>query len=244
MVDLVKLRKKAKEKKDAGKAPEPEAPVATADPVIPIAEPVIPSAVEREESGRGDSSPSSRLGMTPEPSKLARFLASAGQAQSTVAAQAAGPATDEAELLTFTIAGELYAVDIENIAEIVTPRRVTRVPNADRSIVGIFSLRGTIVTLIDVRSRLGHPRKQEASADSRVVVARLGNDSVGFIVDRVQRVVNVPLAAIEPQPVVHTSEQDDSVRGVFRHGGALTILLDLEKLLAAGDHHPAASRAS
>ena len=51
------------------------------------------------------------------------------------------------------ISGEHYAVDIERIVEIVRPRPVTRIPNADPSVVGIVSLRGTIVTLVDVRER-------------------------------------------------------------------------------------------
>ena len=55
----------------------------------------------------------------------------------------------------------------------------------------------------------------------------------GVLVDLVLRVVKVDVTEIEPQPVVHASEQDESVRGVFRYKGALTILLDLDKLLAS-----------
>ena len=54
---------------------------------------------------------------------------------------------------------------------------------------------------------------------------------MGFVVDRVLRVVKIEADVVDAHPVVHTSEQEESVRGVFRHGDALTILLDLEKLL-------------
>ena len=54
---------------------------------------------------------------------------------------------------------------------------------------------------------------------------------IGFIVDRVLRVVKTEAGEIEPHPVVHATELDDAIRGVFRANGALTILLDLDKLL-------------
>ena len=132
----------------------------------------------------------------------------------------------------FELAGELYAIDIEHVVEIVTPRPVTRVPNADASVVGIISLRGTIVTLIDARSRLRHRAAAAVSGpDVRVIVVDLAGENTGFVVDRVLRVVKIEADAVDAHPVVHTSEQEESVRGVFRHGGALTILLDLEELL-------------
>ena len=113
----------------------------------------------------------------------------------------------------------------------MTPRPITRVPNADPSVVGILSLRGMIVTLIDARSRLRHRAAEGKGPDVRIIVVDLEGQSMGFVVDRVLRVVKVEVDAVEPHPVVHTSEQEESVRGVFRHDDALTILLDLEKLL-------------
>jgi purine-binding chemotaxis protein CheW len=162
---------------------------------------------------------------------LERFKQEAGKrrAQETTHLEAAPE--DQLELLTFVIAGEHYAVDIERIVEIVTPRPVTRIPNADQSVVGIISLRGTIVTLVDVRRKLRHGNGAATSDDTRIVVIDFHHEMVGFLVDRVLRVVKTVRGAIEPHPVVHAAELDDSIRGVFRTGGALTILLDLDKLL-------------
>ena len=132
----------------------------------------------------------------------------------------------------FEWAGERDAIEIEHVVEIITPRPVTRVPNADASVVGIISLRGMIVTLIDARSRLRHRAAGVASgSDVRVIVVELAGENMGFVVDRVLRVVKIEADAVDAHPVVHTSEQEESVRGVFRHADALTILLDLEKLL-------------
>ncbi|MBV8520340.1 MAG: chemotaxis protein CheW [Acidobacteria bacterium] len=229
MVDLVKIRKKKAEgrrqkaEEETANAPAsaeaPASAVATPSEVV-IPEPPAPAVA-------GDASPAAA-------SKLEQFKRDAGKRRETEAARAEDVSSATAallELLTFVIAREQYAVDIERIVEIVTPRPVTRIPNADPSIVGILSLRGTIVTLVDVRRKLRHPAAGEATPDTRIVVADFGSEMVGFVVDRVLRVVKAAASEVEPHPVVHATELDSSIRGVFRAGGALTILLDLDKLL-------------
>ena len=217
MVDLVKLRKKAKKQSAEHSAQSAEAAEPTRQPDNPPApEPLNPE--------------------TPRPTtdKLSRFMQEAGKLRETVEEQAEveqAADTSQLELLTFVIAGEQYAVDIERIVEIVRPRPVTRVPNAEESIVGIVSLRGTIVTLIDVRSRLRHAKTEE-TPDTRIIVVDHQGETIGFEVDRVMRVVKIGKNDVEPHPVVHSSEADESIRGVFRHTGALTILIDFDKLLA------------
>jgi purine-binding chemotaxis protein CheW len=196
MVDLAKIRKKAKKKEE--EAVVVEAPLSTQH-----------SALSTD--------------------KLAEYRQTAGTPRPGFIAEDEEKTSDDKEVLTFVIAGEQYAVGIDPIVEIIKPRPITRIPNADSSIVGIISLRGTIVTIVDVRSRLRHP--EASDGDPRIIVARRNGEIVGFEVDRVLRVVKSEEGEIEPHPVVHVSEQSDAVRGVFRQSGALTILLDLDKLL-------------
>ncbi|HEX9983187.1 MAG TPA: chemotaxis protein CheW [Thermoanaerobaculia bacterium] len=223
MVDLVKIRKKAKQGKEAAAADLP-----AAEPQKSPAEPAKPQPDSHESHGSHLSHESHR---SPEISKLETFKQSAGKRRDIVIAREETTVQELLELLTFVIAGEHYAVDIEHIVEIVTPRPVTRIPNADESVVGIMSLRGTIVTLVDVRRKLRHTAAVKEGPDARVVVVEQKGETVGFAVDRVLRVVKKAVAEIEPHPVVHASELDEAVRGVFRVNNALTILLDLEKLL-------------
>lgn len=230
MVNLAKLRKKAKEKKGKEEIEAPAPPPAEESSVI-----------ARREEGEGSpaagnpsrsATPAVTAEQSPAPNKIAEYLASAGESRAAAAAAvAAADPLEQLELLSFLIAGEQYAIDIDEVVEIVTPRPVTRVPNADESIVGIFSLRGTVVMLVDARRRLGHPPEAAQGPDARVVVVRHDGESVGFLVDRVLRVTRTDAGEVEPHPVVHSSEHDDSVRGVFRQGDALTIVLDLRKLL-------------
>jgi purine-binding chemotaxis protein CheW len=221
MVDLAKIRKKAK--KEKGNADVPSAEHAASPPPDP---PPPPPAGETPARSAGEDA-----GVPLAQNKLEAFKETAGKRRTGETVKLEVDDKQRLELLTFVIAGEHYAVDIERIVEIVTPRPVTRIPNADASIVGIISLRGTIVTLVDVRSKLRHAAANGSDADTRIVVIDYHNEMIGFVVDRVLRVVKTEGNEIEPHPVVHAAELDDSIRGVFRANGALTILLDLDKLL-------------
>ncbi|MEA2571382.1 MAG: purine-binding chemotaxis protein CheW [Acidobacteriota bacterium] len=230
MVDLVKIRKKIK-KKITG-----EEPVVETSHVETPAEPLSPQSSVLSPEPRSSSTKDSGLrtqDSLPTTDKLAKFKEEAGRRRELDFTSTETTDGEILELLAFRIAGEQYAVEIERIVEIVTPRPVTRIPNADAAIVGIISLRGTIVTVMDVRRRLRHPPAGEENVDARIVVVEYGGETLGFEVDHVSRVVKIERATIEPHPVVHTSEQRDAIRGVFRHANALTILVDLDKLLDA-----------
>ena len=139
-------------------------------------------------------------------------------------------AKDEIELLTFILGDERYAIDIDTIAEIVSPRPATPVPNAGADIAGVISLRGSIVTVIDIRARLKQPSRT-ASKESRLIVVRDRGGLLGFEVDRVLRPARIARASIEPQPMIHPAEESHYIRGVTHRENALTIVLDLAKLL-------------
>ena len=167
---------------------------------------------------------------TPE-AKLGSFLASVGKKRAGIVQEVVAPAQDEVELLTFTLGEERYAIEIGDIAEIVAAQTATRIPNVEAGIVGIISVRGAIVTLVDVRARLKQPPRAP-SKDSRVIVVRKGAGLIGFEVDRVLRPAKIERATIEPQPVVHPDEESECIIGVIRGPNALTIVLDLSKLTA------------
>ena len=240
MVDLVKIRKKKAEKAEKQQAEDQRAAGGgqrAEEPVTEQPQPETPTT--RQPDNPTTPAPSATAEpRNPATSKLDKFKQQAGKRRETAQAIEQVAETAHLELLTFVIAGEQYAVDIERIVEIVTPRPVTRIPNADTSVVGIISLRGTIVTLVDVRRKLRHAGTATENEETRIVVVDFHNEMVGFMVDRVLRVVKAGAGEIEPHPVVHATELDVSVRGVFRPAGALTILLDLDKLL---DHRALAA---
>jgi len=222
MVDLVKIRKKAKRVLGVGSGELEQNPTdAVATPTAEVTTPAKAEPIPTPTPHTPLSTP-----------KLEQFKATAGQRrEGFIERETETTSADQIELLTFIIAGEQYAVSIEHLVEIIKPRDATQVPNADPTIVGIISLRGTMVTVIDVRRKLRHPPAAGGN-DARMIVVERAGEVLGFEVDRVLRVLKVDSAAVEPHPVVHSSELSEAVRGVFRHASALTILLDLDKLLA------------
>ncbi len=238
MVDLAKLRKKAQKKKDelldvlSGAA-------ATVIPaqieVAPDLEPLETPADPVQEIEIADASPRAKENDSVGPSaRLESFKKNLGQRRSVGAIRGTGEeAAGEAgrELLVFSMAGEQYSVEIEKIVEIVTPRNATRVPNAGDSVIGIISLRGTIVTILDLRRKLGHQSRAEVTSDSRIVVVENAGETAGFLVDRVFRVAKIDAALINAHPVATSTEQSEMIHGVFYYAEKLTILLDLEMLL-------------
>jgi purine-binding chemotaxis protein CheW len=262
MVDLVKIRKKAKQKKEdeaslasqataemPAAAVESEPSALSASPREPAfapapepqsspAPPGLGQGVLRRASPAQDDTELGSLAKGGLESRaverLNRFKEEVGRKREGMTAKKEGDAeraSNEIELFTFLIAGEQYAVDIDRIVGIVTPRPVTRVPNSDPSVLGIMSLRGTIVTLLDIRRRLSHPSRTSIP-DSHIVVIEQRGETLGFQVDRVLRVVKMAPNDLEPHPVVHSSEHSESILGVFHQAGSLTILLDLERLLS------------
>src|SRR6266851_3382474 len=184
MVDLSKIRKKAKGEQGGGKPPHSEGPE----------------------------------------QKLQAFLATVGQKRPGLVQEVIAARQDEVEILTFTLGEERYAIEIDDIAEIISAQTATRIPNVGAGIVGVISVRGSIVTLVDVRSRLKQPPR-DPSKDSRIIVVRHGAGLLGFEVDRVLRPQKIERATIDPQPVVHADEESECIRGVIRGPNALTIVL-------------------
>ena len=286
MVDLVKIRKKSKDSKEAAAAsptetrpevepspssaapaprspdelaPEPKAPL----PPEPVAakkksEPASAPPAAKKPSAPAPALPDTPAKEAPAPAapppavepveefdektedRLARFKRLAGKRRTWTAApkvdepgRAEEEERTELELLRFRVAGENYAVDIEKIVEIVPPRSTTRVPNADEAIVGIISLRGTIVTVIDLRRKLGHPKVDfQTLKDARMIVVERAGETAGFLVDLVSRVVKLDPSQLENHPVVSSAEQSEFVSGVFQSPDGLVILLDIERILA------------
>lgn len=145
------------------------------------------------------------------------------------ARDAAAPAVLR-ELLAFRLANEEYALDIAAIEEIVKPRAATEVPSAPAFCPGIVSLRGRIVTIIDLRRRLGLPAEEPDRA-ARIIVARDGRRTVGLLVDAVTGVVRLPEGAVEPTPVVVGGVDGEFLNGLGRIDGRLVILLNLPRVL-------------
>jgi purine-binding chemotaxis protein CheW len=134
------------------------------------------------------------------------------------------------EYLAFVLAGDTYAVQIAYIAEILKPPPVTPVPRAPHAIIGVMSVRGRLVTVVDLRRRF---RLVEQAPDrrTRILLVEAGDEHIGLLVDEVLQVYRLAEAEIEPAAVLG-GDQPAHIAGIGRPEGALLILIDLKPILS------------
>ena len=141
-----------------------------------------------------------------------------------------------AELLVFWVGDEEYAIDILEIQELIKLPTVTHVPRTTEAIIGIISLRGTIVPVVEL-SRILRLGSRPVSRTTRVIVLRAEGDPIGLVVDRVTSVVRIERDSIEPVPRTMQTEVGDFLSGVGRVDDRLLIVLDLSAILAMMENH-------
>ena len=150
-------------------------------------------------------------------------------------APAPGPAPGaevQVELLGFMLSDEQYALDILEVKEIVRLHAITPVPRSPAWIKGIVTLRGVIVPIFDLRSRLGLA-EIEYGPDTRIVVVYRGEELAGLIVDSITQVMRLPVEAIEPPPQTIGQVEAEYLRGVARFRDQLVIMLNLPRVVEA-----------
>ncbi|MCP3144790.1 chemotaxis protein CheW [Pyxidicoccus xibeiensis] len=136
------------------------------------------------------------------------------------------------QLCAFFVGREEYVLDIMRVEEILPPQRVTPIPHAPSFVEGVLHLRGTILPVVDLRSRLlGQPTPESPKA--RLLVCRLGTRRVAVRVDRVAEVMRVRRGDIKPAPALVVAGRSPFVVGVCGPPERLRLLLDLKALLRA-----------
>jgi purine-binding chemotaxis protein CheW len=139
---------------------------------------------------------------------------------------------DDAQVVIFRLGAEEFGVPIMSVQEIVrVPESLTRVPKTPAFVEGVINLRGTVLPVIDQRSRLGLP-VVERSEGQRIMVYMLGGMRTGFIVDSVAEVLRIPRAHIAPAPAL-SEEQSRLISRVANLQGSkrLVMLIDPQHLL-------------
>lgn len=132
--------------------------------------------------------------------------------------------------VTFRLEDETYGVNVMQVQEILRHTEIAPVPGAPEYVLGIINLRGSVVTVIDTRSRFGLPTS-EVTENSRIVIIEVDKQVLGILVDAVSEVVYLNQSEIESAPNVGTDESAKFIQGVCHKDDRLLILVELGKLL-------------
>lgn len=131
------------------------------------------------------------------------------------------------QLVTFFLNGEEYGIDVMRVREISSMTEITKTANSPHYIKGIINLRGSIVPILSLRSRLGFPDTDDDSMRF-IAVMDFKGELTGFVIDEISDVIRIKRSDIQP---AMDSVAQPWIEGIFNPGEKLIVLLDLEQLI-------------
>ncbi|WP_167568909.1 chemotaxis protein CheW [Brevibacillus migulae] len=137
----------------------------------------------------------------------------------------------EGKFVVFSVGEEVYSLGIEEVLEIIRPRPITSIEGVKKYIEGVIHLRGNIIPVVNLRSRLGLPAKQ-LDKHGRVLIVKGENDEkIGLVVDFVKKVTNIQDNEMEGTPDPMLAHTEGFVIGMAKQDDQVIGMLDLRRLL-------------
>lgn len=149
--------------------------------------------------------------------------------------------TNENRYLCFNLGSEEFAIPLLDVREVIGLPETTPVPQAPSHFIGIMNLRGKVLSVMDLRVKLGI--KPAASAETAVVIIDIGEIQLGVVVDRINSVHSFEASEIDNKPVLE-SKAADAVSGVVRKEERLVLMLNIAKALSVEDKAAARAKAA
>lgn len=153
-----------------------------------------------------------------------------------------GAPTDGGQFLTFQLGEELYGVDILRVQEIKGYTAITKIPNTPAHIKGVLNLRGTIVPIVELRTKFGMPTI-EYTTFTVIIVVVIQEKIMGLVVDAVSDVLNIGKKDIQLPPQFGAKVDVSFLRGIGKSGDKLVALLDMDRLMSDSDLQEASAAA-
>jgi purine-binding chemotaxis protein CheW len=146
--------------------------------------------------------------------------------------------TEIRQYLTFKLDGEVFALDVGKVREILDYTNITKVPQTPDFMKGVINLRGSVVPVVDMRLKFGIP-PQEKTVDTCIVVVEINIDGeatiLGALVDSVQEVFELEPSQIESAPRIGTKLRTDFILGMGKRDDQFVIILDIDKVFSSED---------
>ena len=139
------------------------------------------------------------------------------------------------QYLTFLLGGEMFAVGILNVKEIIEYGHLTEIPMMPAFIRGVINLRGAVVPVIDLAARFGG-KTTEVSRRTCIVILEVADQEfrsdIGIMVDAVSEVLEIPSSEIEPPPSFGAKIRADFIFGMGKVAGKFVIILNINSVLS------------
>jgi len=140
--------------------------------------------------------------------------------------------TGGSRMVTFTLDGRLYGVDVDAVQEVLRGQTRTRIPLAPHTLAGLINLRGQVLSAVDLRAQLDLPAR-ETDTEPMLVVIRVAGEPVALMVDTIGAVVDVDVDQFEPPPDTLSGASRELLLGAYKLEGELLLALDVSRAVAA-----------
>ena len=140
------------------------------------------------------------------------------------------------QYLTFTLADEVFAVDVARVREILEITSITKVPQVPDFMRGVINLRGCVVPVIDLRLKFAMEETAQ-TVNTCIIVVEVMMDGenivLGALADSVQEVIEMEPSQIEAAPHIGTHLRTEFIRGMGKHDGRFVMILDIDKVFSS-----------
>ena len=132
------------------------------------------------------------------------------------------------KVIAFTLGNEEYGLNIDHVQSIERLSHITRVPNVPQYVKGLINLRGNVIPIIDLQSKLEFG-DAEYTGNSRIIIVKYEEIELGLIVEKTSNVINVSSDVIEP--TASSGVNSHFFEGIAKYDGRLIILIKLDELI-------------
>jgi len=161
------------------------------------------------------------------------------EAETTGSAGTTVSSTEQRDYVTMSIGGQLFGIPVLKVQDVLGPQTITRVPLAPIEVAGSLNLRGRIVTAVDVRLRLGLPKRDSDKSAMSVVVEHDG-ELYSLLVDTVGEVLSLESRDYQRNPPTLNPRLREFSDGIYRLNDSLLVVLSVSSLLNFGNRADAA----
>ncbi|MCL2722043.1 MAG: chemotaxis protein CheW [Treponema sp.] len=148
------------------------------------------------------------------------------------------------KMVTFSLSGKDYGVDIMNVKEIAKADKFTYVPNAASFVRGVYNLRGDIIPIIDLRQFFHLPLESKNEGIENMLILHINDQVYGTIVDKIDKVVGINKDQIQPPHPIFGDINIKYISGVVEKQGDLYIILDVVRIFTVTEEEKKQSRST
>jgi purine-binding chemotaxis protein CheW len=147
-------------------------------------------------------------------------------------------AMEPSQYLTFTLAEEVFALDIGKVREVLDYTTITKVPRTPEFMCGVINLRGNVVPVVDMRLKFGMPAT-EKRVNTCIIIVEVTVDGettvLGALADSVREVLELEPEQIEQAPRIGTRLNIDFIMGMGKQGDGFVMILNIDRIFSADE---------